>query len=253
VIDTHCHVHDAQYDADRDAVVARARDAGVSAMVTIGENIADSSRAIAIAEPYEICVAVGIHPHEAKNAPADIDAELRALLDKPGVIAIGETGLDYYYDHSPRDRQAAVLRAQIRLARELRLPVVFHHRDAFDDFCAILREEWAGGMRGVVHCFTGTTDEARTFIGEFDLYLGIGGVLTFPNATGLRDAVTSVGAGKLVLETDCPYLAPVPMRGKRNEPSFVAHTAAKLAELLGMRLEDLIAATDHNARTLFDL
>lgn len=253
MIDTHCHVHDKQYDADRDAVVARAREAGVSEMVTIGENIADSLRAIAIAEPYEICVAVGIHPHEAKSAPADIDAELRALLDKPGVIAIGETGLDYYYDHSPRERQAAVLRAQIRLAREVRLPVVFHHRDAFTDFCAILREEWTGGMRGVVHCFTGTTPEARTLIDEFDLYLGIGGVLTFPNAAGLRDAVTSVGPRKLVLETDCPYLAPVPMRGKRNEPSFVAHTAAKLAELLGMRHDDLIAASDRNAKTLFDL
>lgn len=253
MIDTHCHVHDKQYDADRDAVVARARDAGVTQMVTIGENVADSARAIAIAEPYEIGVAVGIHPHEAKSAPADIEAELRALLDKPGVIAIGETGLDYYYDHSPREHQAAVLRAQIRLARETRLPVVFHHRDAFADFCAILREEWTDGMRGVVHCFTGTTEQANTFIGEFDLYLGIGGVLTFPNAAGLRDAVIGVGPGKLVLETDCPYLAPVPMRGKRNEPAFVAYTATKLAELLAMRHDDLIAATEQNAKTLFDL
>jgi TatD DNase family protein len=253
VIDTHCHVHDKQYDGDRDAVVARARDAGVTAMVTIGEDIEDSRRAIELAEPYEISVAVGIHPHEAKNAPADIAAELRALLDAPGVIAIGETGLDYYYDRSPRERQAEVLRAQIRLAREIALPVVFHHRDAFEDFCAILREEWADGMRGVVHCFTGTAQEARTFIGEFDLYLGIGGVLTFPNAAGLREAVAAVGPGKLVLETDCPYLAPVPMRGKRNEPSFVAHTAAKLGELLGMRHDDLVAATDQNAAALFEL
>lgn len=253
MIDTHCHVHDRQYDGDRDAVVARARDAGVSAMITIGEDIADSRRAIALAEPYEISVAAGIHPHEAKNAPSDVAAELRPLLDAPGVIAIGETGLDYYYDHSPRDRQADVLRAQIRLAREVALPVVFHHRDAFADFCAILREEWANGMLGVVHCFTGTAAEARTLIGEFDLYLGIGGVLTFPNAAALREAVVAVGPGKLVLETDCPYLAPVPMRGKRNEPSFVAHTAAKLAELLGMPRDDLIAATDENATTLFDL
>jgi TatD DNase family protein len=133
------------------------------------------------------------------------------------------------------------------------LPIVFHHRDAFDDFCAILREEWADGMRGVVHCFTGTAQEARTFIGEFDLYLGIGGVLTFPNAAALREAVVHVGPGKLVLETDCPYLAPVPMRGKRNEPSFVAHTAAKLAELLGMPHDDLVAVTDENATALFDL
>lgn len=253
MIDTHCHVHDKQFDVDRDAVVARALDAGVTAMVTIGEDIEDSRRAIALAEPYEISVAAGIHPHEAKNAPPEIAAELRPLLDAPGVIAIGETGLDYYYDHSPRDRQADVLRAQIRLAREVGLPVVFHHRDAFSDFCAILHEEWAVGMRGVVHCFTGSAAEARTFIGEFDLYLGIGGVLTFPNAAGLREAVVGVGPGRLVLETDSPYLAPVPVRGKRNEPSFVAHTAAKLAELLAMPLDDLVLATDENAKTLFEL
>lgn len=222
-------------------------------MITIGEDIADSRRAIALAEPYEISVAAGIHPHEAKNAPSDVAAELRPLLDAPGVIAIGETGLDYYYDHSPRERQADVLRSQIRLARDVALPVVFHHREAFGDFCAILREEWVKGMRGVVHCFTGTAAEARTFIDEFDLYLGIGGVLTFPNAAALREAVAGVGPGKLVLETDCPYLAPAPMRGKRNEPSFVTHTAAKLAELLGMPRDELVAATDANAKTLFDV
>ncbi len=253
MIDTHCHVHDKQFDDDRDAVVARARETGVTSMITIGEDIADSRRAIALAEPYEISVAVGIHPHEAKSAPPNAAAELRALLDAPGVIAIGETGLDYYYDHSPRARQAEVLRSQIRLARDVGLPVVFHHRDAFDDFCSILRADWTKGMRGVVHCFTGTAAEARAFIGEFDLHLGIGGVLTFPNASGLREAVIEVGPGRLVLETDCPYLAPVPVRGKRNEPSFVAHTAAKLAELLGMTRDDLIAATDENAKALFDL
>jgi TatD DNase family protein len=253
MIDTHCHIHDKQFDSDRDDVIARAFNAGVSCMLTIGEDIADSRRAIAIAEPYEISVAVGIHPHEAKNAPHDIAAGLAPLLDAPGVIAIGETGLDYYYDHSPRDRQAAALRAQIRLARDRALPVVFHHRDAFEDFTAILRDEWSRSMRGVVHCFTGTAAQARTFVDEFGLYLGIGGVLTFPNAGGLRDAVAAVGARNLVLETDCPYLAPVPVRGKRNEPSFVAHTAAKLSETLDMRLDDLVGVTDENARRLFEL
>ncbi|MBV8067039.1 MAG: TatD family hydrolase [Candidatus Eremiobacteraeota bacterium] len=253
MIDTHCHIHDKQFDADRDEVVARAFEAGVSCMLTIGEDVADSRRAIEIAEPYEISVAVGIHPHEAKNALHDIAEELTPLLDAPGVIAIGETGLDYYYDHSPRDRQAAVLRAQIRLARDRSLPVVFHHRDAFEDFTAILREEWSRTMRGVVHCFTGTAPQARTFIDEFGLYLGIGGVLTFPNADGLRQAVVAAGAQKLVLETDCPYLAPVPVRGKRNEPSFVAHTAAKLSATLGMHLDELVGITDENARRLFEL
>jgi TatD DNase family protein len=251
LIDTHCHLQDRKFDGDRDEVVARARNAGVTAMLTVGEDIADSLEAIAVAKRYELSVAVGIHPHEAKNAPADVSAGLGPLLDAPGVAAIGETGLDYYYLHSPRNVQAEVMRAQLRLAREAALPVVFHQRDAFDDFTAILRDEWSAGMRGVVHCFTGTPEEARIFVGEFGLFLGIGGVLTFPNAQSLREATRAVGAGQLVLETDCPYLAPIPMRGKRNEPSFVTHTAAKLSEVLGMPLEELVAATDANAFTLF--
>lgn len=253
MIDTHCHIHDKKFDADRDEVVARALDAGVTAMLTVGEDIADSREAITVAQRYEISVAVGIHPHEAKSAPPDVSAGLRPLLGGPGVVAIGETGLDYYYDHSPRDRQAEVLRAQIRIARAAALPLVFHHRDAFDDFTTILREEWRQGMRGVVHCFTGTPHEAHTFVDEFGLLLGIGGVLTFPNAEGLREAVRSVGAGRLVLETDSPYLAPVPRRGKRNEPAFVTHTAAKLGEVLGMPLDRLVATTDANAFTLFGI
>jgi TatD DNase family protein len=222
-------------------------------MLTVGEDIVDSARAVETAKRYEIAAAVGIHPHEAKNAPPDVAIALATLLEQPNVVAIGETGLDYYYDHSPRDEQARVLRAQLRLARETQYPVVFHHRDAFDDFTAILREEWSAGMRGVVHCFTGTPQEARGFVDEFGLFLGIGGVLTFPNAASLREAVRAVGPARLMLETDCPYLAPAPMRGKRNEPGFVMHTAAKLSEVLGIPLERLVAVTDQNAATLFGI
>jgi TatD DNase family protein len=253
LIDTHCHVHDRKFDGDRDEVVARALAAGVTTMLTVGESIADSANAIAIARRYEIPVAVGIHPHEAKNAPADVAEALRPLLDEPGVVAIGETGLDYYYLHSPRECQAAVLRAQVRVARDAALPVVFHQRDAFEDFVTILRDEWRRDMRGVVHCFTGTPQEACTLVDDYGLFLGIGGVLTFSNAASLREAVKAVGAGRLLLETDCPYLAPVPMRGKRNEPAFVGYTAAALAGVLGMPLDELLAATDANAVTLFDL
>jgi TatD DNase family protein len=253
LIDTHCHIHDRKFDGDRDEVVARARSAGVRTMLTVGEDIADSREAIAVGERYEISVAVGIHPHEARNAPDDVAAGLRPLLDARGVVAIGETGLDYYYMHSPRDAQAAVMRAQLRLAREAGLPVVFHQRDAFDDFTAILHEEWSAGMRGVAHCFTGTAPQALALVSEFGLYLGIGGVLTFPNAASLCDAVRAVGIEKLVLETDCPYLAPAPLRGRRNEPAFVAHTAAKLSEVLGIRLDELVAATDANAVTLLGI
>ena len=185
-----------------------------------------------------------------KDAPADIAGAFAPLLERAPVVAIGETGLDYYYDHSPRDAQAAVLRAQIRIARERQLPIVFHQRDAFEDFCAILRDVFAPGMPGVVHCFTGTAEEARRLTGEFGLLLGIGGVVTFANAHALRDAVRSIGAGGIVLETDCPYLAPVPMRGKRNEPAFVTHVAAKVAEVLQTSVEEIAETTDRNAERL---
>jgi len=251
MIDTHCHLQDRKFDEDRDDVVARARDAGVRAMLTIGEDLSDSVRAIGVAERYDLAVAAGIHPHEAKNAPLEVSSDLGPLLGNARVVAIGETGLDYYYDHSPRDSQARVLRAQLRAAREAELPVVFHQRDAFDDFVAILREEWIAGMRGVVHCFTGTPEQAQTYVDEFGLLLGIGGVVTFPNAAPLREAVRSIGIGSIVLETDCPYLAPVPKRGRRNEPSFISHTAAKLSELLGLTLDELSARTDDNSLALF--
>lgn len=222
-------------------------------MLTVGEDLSDSLRAIAIAKRYGCRAAAGIHPHRAKNAPPDLAPSLRELLEQEPVVAVGETGLDYYYDNSPRDAQALVLRAQLAVARETGYPVVFHQRDAFDDFTAILREEWSAGMRGVVHCFTGTENEARTYVDEFGLLLGIGGVLTFANAGPLREAVRAVGVNRIVLETDSPYLAPVPMRGKRNEPSFVAHTAAKLGEVLGLTCDDVGSATDRNAAMLLRL
>lgn len=253
MIDTHCHIHDRKFDGERDAAVARARAAGVDAMITVGESVPDSARAIAVAQEYGCFAAAGIHPHEAKDAPATPAEALRPLLAQSPVVALGETGLDYYYDHSPRDVQRGVLRAQLRLARETEMPVIFHHRDAFEDFTAILREEWKIGMRGVVHCFTGTVEQAQTFVAEFGLLLGIGGVVTFANAQPLREAVRAAGVDRIVLETDAPYLAPVPMRGKRNEPAFIAHTAAMLCEILGVSLQDLIATTDRNARALFGM
>ncbi len=253
MIDTHCHVHDPQYDADRDATIARARAAGVVQMVTVGEDVKDSARALETARSYGISAAVGVHPHEAKDAPGDLAAAFDPLLADPLVVAIGETGLDYYYDHSPRDRQANVLRAQLTLARKRRKPLIFHQRDAFEDFVAILREQWSPAMRGIVHCFTGDAEQARTLVGEFDLLLGIGGVVTFPKADALREAVRTVGAQALVLETDCPYLAPVPMRGKRNEPAFLQYTAPSLAQTLGISQTELVAVTDRNAAKLFGL
>jgi TatD DNase family protein len=253
VIDTHAHVHDPKFDEDRAAMLARARAAGVSTIVTIGCDVADSMRALDTAREYRLYASVGIHPHEAKDAPADIAAVFEPFLADSRVVAIGEAGLDYYYDHSPRDVQQHVLREQLRLAHEARFPFIFHQRDAFDDFITIMRQEWKLSMRGIVHCFTGNAEEARQLTEEFGLLLGIGGVLTFKTADALREAVRAVGLQSLVLETDCPYLTPVPHRGQRNEPAYVALAAQKIAEVLACSLDEVIAATDANARAVFNL
>ncbi|MDE2481761.1 MAG: TatD family hydrolase [bacterium] len=253
MIDSHAHIHDKAFDEDRAEVVARARAAGVGQIVTVGCDLADSQRALDAARTYGTLASVGIHPHEAIDAPDDIAAAFAPFLADPRVVAIGETGLDYYYDHSPRDAQRRVLRAQLALARESDTPVIFHQRDAYDDFLAILREEWRPGMRGVIHCFTGDAAQAGTYVRDFGLLLGIGGVVTFKSAEGLRDAVRAVGLAPLVFETDCPYLTPVPNRGKRNEPAYVTLAAQRVAELLGVTLDDAIAHTDRNARALFRL
>jgi TatD DNase family protein len=256
MVDTHAHVHDRQFDEDRAAAIARARAAGVGSIVTIGCDLNDSERAIRVAETYALHATVGIHPHEAKDAPADIAAafdRLRAGASAP-IVAIGETGLDYHYNHSPAADQRRVMRAQIAYARAASLPVVFHQREAFDDFVAILRDDWdRATMRGVVHCFTGDAAQARTFVDEFGLLLGIGGVVTFKTAAGLREAVRAVGLGALVMETDAPYLAPGPYRGKRNEPAFVLESARTVAATLEVAFADVDAVTDANARRMFGL
>jgi len=251
MIDTHAHVHDKAFDDDRDAMLLRAKDAGIETLITVGCDLAESKRALECAHRYGLSASVGIHPHEAKDAPADIEAAFAPFLTDRRIVAIGEAGLDYYYGHSPREAQMECMRAQVRIARTHHYPVIFHHRDAFEDFHRVLKDEFASGMRGVVHCFTGNTEQARTYVHEFGLKLGIGGVITFKTAQTIRDAVLAVGIEHCILETDCPYLAPVPHRGKRNEPAFMRDTAQALATLCGCSLDDVLAATDSSARTLF--
>jgi TatD DNase family protein len=253
LFDSHAHVHDAKFDVDRAAMLVRAKKAGVERIVTVGCDLADSRRALEAAHAYGLQASIGVHPHEAKDAPADLATALDALRASSPVqpVAVGETGLDYYYDHSPRDVQRAVMVAQVRYARERALPLIFHQRDAFDDFVAILREEFSAPLRGIVHCFTGDQTQARTFVDEFGLTLGIGGVVTFKNAQALRDAVRAVGLDNIVLETDCPYLSPEPHRGQRNEPAFVAATAARLAELFETEANEIAARTAANANAIF--
>ena len=256
MIDTHAHVHDRQFDDDREAVLERARAAGVETIVTIGCDVSDSERAIRTAEDYGLLATIGIHPHEAKDAPGDLATvfdELRAGASAP-IVAIGETGLDYHYNYSPAEDQRRVMREQIAYARGAGLPVVFHQREADDDFVAILREVWdRTAMRGVIHCFTGNAEQARTFVDEFGMLLGIGGVVTFKTAEPLREAVRSVGLSALVIETDCPYLAPVPYRGKRNEPAFAIQSANMVASVLGVAAADVMTATTATAKRFFGL
>jgi len=256
MIDTHAHVHDRAFDDDRDAMLARARERGVDTIVTVGCDVEDSRRACDMAGRHGLAATIGIHPHEAKDAPADLPAAFDALRERYGarIVAVGETGLDYHYDHSPRDVQRAVFATQLAYARERGLPLVFHQREAHDDFVAGLRAGYdPRAQRGIVHCFTGTPDEARVFTGEFGLMLGIGGVVTFKTATALRDAVKDVGLDAIVLETDCPYLAPIPHRGRRNEVAFVADTARVVAEVLGASIDTVVSRTDANARRVLGL
>src|ERR1700733_11664082 len=256
MIDTHAHVHDRAFDEDREAMLARAHARGVDAIVTVGCDVDDSRRACEAAERDGLSATVGVHPHEAKDAPGDLAAAFDALRARFGsrVVAVGETGLDYHYDHSPRDVQRRVFALQLAYARERGLPLVFHQREAHDDFVAGLRAGYdARAQRGIGHCFTGAPDEARVFAGEFGLVLGIGGVVTFKTAQPLRDAVKEVGLDAIVLETDCPYLAPIPHRGKRNEPAFVADNARAGAEVLGTDVGTVIARADANARRVLGL
>ena len=253
IFDTHAHIHDAKFDADRVVMLERAREAGVTRILTVGCDLQDSRRALETADAFGLQASIGIHPHEAKNAPAGIAEAFDALAAEaaPAPIAIGETGLDYYYSHSPPQAQRDVCLAQIRYARARDLPLIFHQRDAFDDFSAILRDEFQPGQRGVVHCFTGDAAQARRFVDEFGLVLGIGGVVTFKTAGALREAVREAGLDRIVLETDCPYLAPVPHRGKRNEPAFIAATAASLATLFEVTVPEVVSRTNAVAAALF--
>lgn len=255
MIDTHAHIHDSAFDDDRDDVLRRAREVGVETIVTIGCDLSDSERAMRLADQAGMGWTLGVHPHEAKDAPENLTEAFDELLarapDPPR--AIGETGLDFYYDHSPREDQVRILEAQLRYARARDLPLVFHQRDAFSIFVETLRKHRFDAMRGIVHCFTGTPGEARTLVSEFGFLLGIGGVVTFKSADRLREAVRSVGTEHIVLETDCPYLAPEPKRGQRNEPAFLSQTVDRLCEILVCDRVELLGVTSASAREVLSL
>jgi len=257
LIDSHCHIDGEAFDGDRDEVVERAREAGVAAMVNVGTgdpNTDDFRRAVAVAERYDnVYASVGVHPHDAKLYDDAAEAHLSELSRSDKVIAWGEIGLDYYYDHSPREVQREVFRRQIRVARELGLPIIIHSRDANDETVEILTEECSwDGFRGIMHCFGGTAEMARALM-PLGFLISFAGNVTFKKVEEVREAAAAVPIEKLLVETDCPFLTPVPHRGKRNEPAMVVHTARFLAEFYGVEFERLASQTTNNFLKFFDL
>ncbi len=255
-VDSHCHIDGEQFDADRDEIVQRANDAGVKMMLTVGTgnpHDGEIERAVKCAEKYEnVFASVGVHPHDAKLYDAAAEAHLIELAKREKVVAWGEIGLDYFYDHSPREVQRDVFRRQIKTAKELNLPVIIHSREADDETVEILTEEYKEnlGRGGVMHCFGGSAAMAQAML-DVGFYISFAGNVTFKKAENLREAAQIVPLNKLLIETDCPFLAPVPNRGKRNEPAFVVHTAQFLADFYGIALERLAEATTHNFKEIF--
>lgn len=252
LIDSHCHLDFPDFAAELDAVVARAQAVGVERMITISTRVRQGDTLRSIAERYSpVAFTIGTHPHQAAEEP-DTDPDIiRAFAAHPKCVGIGEAGLDYHYNYAPEDVAKKVFRAQIALARELRLPLVIHARDADDDVAEILREEMvAGRFAAVLHCFTASRALAETGI-ELGLYVSFSGVLTFKNSAQLRDIARDLPLDRVLVETDAPYLAPTPHRGKRNEPSYVVETARVLGEVKGLTSEEIAAATRANTLRLF--
>lgn len=252
LVDSHCHLDNPKFAADFEGLMARAKQAGVNRMLSIGtgEGPADMDCALKVASRYEnVFATAGVHPHDAAKASPQSFNWLAELVQEKKCLAVGEIGLDFHYDFAPRDVQRNVFAQQLVIARQAEKPVIIHTREAWDETAELLRENWQG-RTGIFHCFTGTAEQATEAV-ELGFYLGIGGVLTFPKSDALREAVRRAPMDRLILETDAPYLAPVPHRGKQNEPSFTALTAQKLAEVRGCSLEEIAQQTTRNFDTLF--
>ena len=252
VADSHTHIDMPAFDHDREAAVARARAAGVTDLLIAGGVDAEDGhrRALRVGEQFGVPVSAGIHPHEAKLATDAIYDELEGLAREKRIVAIGEIGLDFHYDHSPRDVQREVFRRQVRLARDVGLPLVIHTREADDETAAILEEEGARETGGVIHCFTGAEELARRAL-ALGFYVSFSGIVSFPRSETIQAVARSLPVDRLLVETDSPFLAPPPHRGERNEPAFVVEVARKVAALRGVSVEDVGAASAANFRALF--
>lgn len=250
-IDSHAHLEMKEFDRDRGEVIERAWAAGVETIVTVGTNLSLSRKALSIARQYEnVYATIGIHPHDAAKADDKVLDELKALARDVKVVAYGEIGLDFFRNISPREKQIEIFATQLQIAKALDLPVVIHDRDAHEQTLTMVRD--SGVRRGVFHCFSGEWNMARKCI-DLGFYISIPGVVTFEKSKVLREVARQVPADAILLETDCPYLTPEPHRGKRNEPSFMVHTAQKVADIRGVPIEELAAAATVNTRRLFGL
>lgn len=262
LVDSHAHLEGPRFEADRSEMLERARAAGVAAILAIGSGTGPGTLdcAIHIAEQHDwIYASIGIHPHEAKLAGESDYQELESLARHPRVIGFGEIGLDYYYDHSPRDVQQQVFISQMEIARAARLPIIIHCRpsanseNAWDDSLQLIREHWSpSGLGGVLHCFTGEQKHAVAAL-DMGFMISFAGNVTFPKTDNIREAASSVPLDRMLIETDSPFLAPIPYRGKRNEPAFVAHTAAKVAEVRGKSSQEIGEITAANFFRFFKL
>jgi TatD DNase family protein len=254
LVDSHCHIDMPDFDRDRDEVVSRAREAGIDELLIVGgvDEEQGHRRALRVAEGLAQPASAGVHPHEARLATDAVYGELRSLAAEKRIVAIGEVGLDFHYDHSPRPVQREVLRRQVRLARDVGLPLIVHTREADLETAEILEGEGAREVGGVIHCFTGGAELARRAL-ALGFYISFSGILTFPRAEGIRDVARTVPGDRLLVETDSPFLAPVPLRGRRNEPAFVVHVAGALASLRGEPVEAIGRLARENFRRLLRL
>lgn len=253
LIDTHAHLNDKRFDRDREQVIYQCRDEGVVCIINAGTDVSSSIKSISLAGKYSFIYAtVGVHPHDAKTMDENSIEVLSALARKDKVVAIGEIGLDYHYDFSPREQQKEAFRKQLNLARELNLPVVIHDREAHGDIMEILREENACEIGGVMHCFSGSKEMARECM-DMNFYISFAGPVTFSNARKAKEIAEYVPIDRILIETDCPYLTPVPHRGKRNYPGNVKYVSEEIARIKGLDVEELLEAVAVNTKTLFNV
>ncbi|WP_144495902.1 TatD family hydrolase [Bacillus sp. WP8] len=251
LFDTHAHLNAEQYKEDLEQVIERAKSEKVEKIVVVGFDRPTITRAMELIEEYDfIYAAIGWHPVDAIDMTDEDLAWIKDLSQHEKVVAIGEMGLDYYWDKSPKDVQKEVFRRQIALAKEVNLPIVIHNRDATEDVVTILKEEGAAGVGGIMHCFTGSLETAKACM-DMNFYISFGGPVTFKNAKKPKEVVKEIPSDRLLIETDCPYLTPVPFRGKRNEPSYVKYIAEQIAELREISFEELAELTTKNAKKVF--